>query len=106
MSRFITTRFCRAAPRLPALAALAALAACAVGGNPEIVASGNYVTTTHAVLDFDGGEALARNYCAAKNMQARHVGTDVETRTISTFECIAPGTNPPLPKNELKFESK
>lgn len=83
---------------------LLALAACS-GTPPEIVASGNYVTTTHRVLDFDGGKDLAENYCETRNMEARHIGTDVETRTISYFQCIEPGTNPPLPEKEFRFET-
>lgn len=90
-------------PRLAlACLLLPALAACAAGGRPEIAASGNYVTTTHAALDFDGGAALAQGYCRDRNREAVHLRTDVETRTISYFECVEPGAQPTRPTPELK----
>jgi len=56
----------------------------------EISTSGNSVTTTHKVLRYRDGLALAKKYCASRNMDVRHLGTEVRTRAISYFECVEP----------------
>ncbi len=57
---------------------------------PEIITSGNSVTTTHKVLRYRDGLALAKKYCASRNRDVRHLSTKVKTRAISYFECVEP----------------
>lgn len=70
-----------------ALSTLLTIAAC-TGFEPQIVASGNLVTTTHKVLRYNDGLAMAKEYCALREKDVRHIRTVVETRAISYFECI------------------
>ena len=57
---------------------------------PEIITFGNSMTTTHKVLRYRDGLALAKKYCASKDMDVRHLRTEVKTRAISYFECVEP----------------
>lgn len=62
------------------------LAAC--GSYKPTTATGNFLSIEHGTARFADAAKGAEEYCAARGLGVKHLGTDSEYRSVSRFECI------------------